>query len=185
MRSLLKWVLCVLVLWFLIHEAFIIHDGLADDVVQSEYAVVFGTTVNADGTLSPRLKARLDKGLELYRTAMVQKIVVSGGLGKEGHYEGTKMAEYLVGKGVPLQAIWIDDMGNNTGLTAKNFVAKYPNSASVIVVTQYFHITRAKLAFRNVGVHNVTGSHAHHFELRDVYSTFREFFGFYKYWLVG
>jgi len=42
--------------WFFIHEAVIIVDGLPDEYAKSDYTVVFGNTVNADGSLSERLK---------------------------------------------------------------------------------------------------------------------------------
>ncbi|WP_421753735.1 hypothetical protein [Croceimicrobium sp.] len=83
----LKIILLLLVAWFLIHELFIISDGLLSQPAQSDYAVVFGNKVNPDGSLSERLEARMRKALELYNDSLVAKIFVSGGLGKEGHYE--------------------------------------------------------------------------------------------------
>ncbi len=169
----------------MVHEIVILLDGLKDDhVAIADVAVVFGTTVNEDGSLSERLKARLDKGLELYTDSIVKEIYVSGGLGKEGFYEGSKMAEYLISKGVPQRAIKVDDKGNNTHRTAQNFVRDYSEFRSVILVTQYFHISRSKLAFRQVGLKSVFGAHCTHFEWRDIYSSFREFFGYYKYLLM-
>ncbi|MFK7908155.1 MAG: YdcF family protein [Chitinophagales bacterium] len=95
--------------WFSIHEISIIVDGLSDEAVQSDYAVIFGNKVNEDGTLSLRLKSRVDKGLELYRDSVVSKIFVSGGLGKEGFYEGAEMQKYLTAKGVPKEHIIVDN----------------------------------------------------------------------------
>ena len=56
---------------------------------------------------------------------------------------------------------------------------------SVIVVTQYFHVSRTKLAFRMCGVIDVHGAHANFFEARDAYSLVREFVGYYVYRLRG
>ncbi|PKP02974.1 MAG: YdcF family protein [Bacteroidetes bacterium HGW-Bacteroidetes-6] len=177
----LKHIIRLLLLWFLIHETIIIVDGLRDEKVNCEAAIIFGTTVNADGTLSTRLQARLDAGIELYNNKVVRKLFVSGGLGKEGFDEGTKMAEYLVSKGVSESDIIVDNNGNNTRETAENFVKQFPECESVIVVSQYFHISRAKLALRKVGVKNVYGVHAPIFEWRDLFSLGREFFAYYKY----
>ncbi|MBD0402533.1 YdcF family protein [Flammeovirga sp. EKP202] len=102
-------------------------------------------------------------------------------LGKEGHYEAQKMAEYLIQKGIPQQDIIIDDFGNTTWLTAVNFKKLVPNSKSVVVVSQFSHITRCKLAFKKAGIENVSAVSPNYFEWRDFYSLFREFFGFYKY----
>ena len=171
--------------WFVVHEATIIIDGLNDESADANIAVVFGSTVNTDGTLSERLKARLDKGVDLYKDAIVSELFVSGGLGKEGFYEGDKMAEYLVSQDVPEQAITIDNDGNTTRLTAENFVQHFPAAKSAILVSQYHHISRAKLAFRQTGIKNAQGVHCHYFEIRDVYSCFREFFAYYKYLFIN
>jgi vancomycin permeability regulator SanA len=113
---------------------------------------------------------------------LIDTIVVSGGLGKEGHYEGTKMAEYLVSNGVPKENIIIDNEGNTTAATAENVKRLNKNFPSVTVITQYHHISRAKLAFRKNGFQQVYGAHADFFEWRDLYSIVREFVGYYKYY---
>ena len=182
MKQTLKKIVLLFLAFFLIHEIVIIVDGLIDDdLPKDNVAVILGSKVNEDGSLSERLKARLDRGLQLYKDSAVYELYVSGGLGIEGHYEGTVMAEYLISKGVPKAKIKIDNEGINTRATAVNFKRDYPLETSAIVVTQYFHITRTKLAFWQVGVEQVAGVHCDHFELRDPYAAFREFFGFYKY----
>lgn len=169
--------------WFLLHLVLICIDGLTDEERPADVAVVLGTTVNEDGSLSERLEARLDRAVQLFEDSLVTRLFVSGGLGKEGHYEGDKMAEYLVQQGTPTEAIVIDNGGNTTGLTAQNLASTLPDVSSAIVVTQYFHISRSKLALSHLGIADVSGAHAHYFEIRDAYSLFREFFGYYKYLL--
>ncbi len=181
MKSKFRKIVIFLILVFLLHEVIIITDGLIDENSDAKVAVILGSKVNTDGSLSGRLKARLDKGLELYQDSVVSELYMSGGLGKEGFYEGTVMADYLISKGVPKNSIKIDNNGINTRNSALNFRRDYPAESKVIVVSQYFHITRTKLAFRQVGVKDVYGIHCEFFELRDPYSAFREFFGLYKY----
>lgn len=170
--------------WFLIHSLVIISDGLNDEMQPCTIAVVLGNKVNEDGTLSERLEARLNRSIILYRNGRVSQVVVSGGLGREGHYEGDKMAEYLIANDVPEEVISIDNAGNTTQLTASNFAKNYPEIKSVIVVTQYLHIARTKLAFRKVGLENVYGVHCDYFEGRDFISAWHEFLGYYKYLLL-
>ncbi|MCL5247653.1 YdcF family protein [Cellulophaga sp. 20_2_10] len=179
-----RFIITTIFLWFIIHQIIIITDGLISKPNKSEYAVILGNKINNDGTLSKRLKARVLKGLELYNDSLVKKIVVSGGLGKEGFYEAQKMAEFLVENGVKKQNIIIDDYGNNSWLTAMNFKKLKPNSKSVIIVTQFYHITRCKLAFRKLGIKNISAVSPNYFEIRDFYSLFREFFGYYKYLIL-
>jgi vancomycin permeability regulator SanA len=181
MRKKIRLISITLLSWFIIHSIVIVLDGLSDDEKSAEIAVIFGTTVNEDGTLSARLKARLDRGLELYQEKLVSTIVVSGGLGKEGHLEGDKMRNYLIKNNVKADNIWVDNEGNNSQLTINNTLRKYPKVKSIIVVSQYFHVSRCKLAFRKAGVENVYAVSPSYFEWRDFYSIFREFFGYYKY----
>lgn len=181
MKQLSKLIGVFILTFFLTHEIVILSDGLTDDNANFDVGVIFGNTVNRDGSLSPRLKARLDKGIELFNQQKVDRLFVSGGLGKEGHYEGTKMAEYLILNNIPDTTIIIDNSGNNTRATAENFKRTFPHVSSVVVVTQYHHVLRAKLAFRQIGINEVGSAHANYWEMRDFYSCFREFFAYYAY----
>ena len=181
MKKKLKYLISICLIWFVLHELVIIYDGLTDEAKKAEVIVILGNKVNKDGTLSNRLKARLDRGLELYSDSLAPLIFVSGGLGKEGHLEGSKMAEYLILNGVEENKVIIDNEGNTTQLTANNFIKRFPRVKTVIIVSQFYHISRTKLAFRNQGISIVYGAHCDYFELRDGYGLFREFFGYYKY----
>jgi vancomycin permeability regulator SanA len=181
MKKTIKYTFGILILWFSIHITLIVIDGLRDENIKSDIGVIFGNKVNPDGTLSERLEKRLLKGIELYNDSLVKLIIVSGGLGKEGHFEGTKMYEYLIKNGIPKDRIVIDNYGNTTEVTAHNVKKMNLKIHSLIVISQYYHISRAKLAFRNNGYDNVYGAHANYFEMRDTYSLVREFFGYYKY----
>jgi vancomycin permeability regulator SanA len=181
MKKILKYIIGFSFLWFVVHELVIIYDGLTDESNKADVIVILGNKVNEDGSLSNRLKARLDKGLELYSDSLAPLIFVSGGLGIEGHLEGSKMAEYLIVNGVKKEFIIIDNKGDNTQLTANNFKSQFSDVQDVLVISQYYHISRTKLAFRNRGIQNVYGAHCDYYELRDLYGLFREFFGYYKY----
>jgi vancomycin permeability regulator SanA len=178
-------ILLVFPLWFLAHTFYIVVDGLNDEIARADVAVVLGNTVERDGRPSERLKARLDKAVELYEKQLVAQIIVSGGFGAEGFEEADVMRDYLVGKNIPESNIILDKDGYNTYKTAVNTrqIMQANNMQSVIIVSQYFHITRTRLAFQNAGITTVYAAHADYFELRDVYSVFREFTGFYSYLL--
>jgi vancomycin permeability regulator SanA len=181
MKKAIKYTICVLMVWFLLHTALIVSDGLLDETGKSDVGIILGNKVNPDGTVSVRLAKRLDKGIELYQDSSINLIVVSGGLGKEGFYEGTSMSEYLQKNGIPKSKIIVDNAGITTPATAKNFRKMNLEINSITVISQYHHITRTKLAFKKEGYDNVKGAHAAYFEGRDFYSIFREFFGYYKY----
>lgn len=184
MKNLIKYlkiILAVIILWFLAHTVYITFDGLYDSGKNADIALILGSKVNEDGTLSQRLEKRLEKGIELYRKHRVKKIIVSGGLGKEGFYEGDKMKEFLVEKGIPYSLITVDNLGNNTRLSVINTL-KLEDSLqfkSVVVVSQYFHVTRTKKLFKDQGFPNVISVSPKYFEWRDVYSIVREFPAYY------
>lgn len=174
-----------LILWFFIHSTFIIVDGLMDELKNVDVAVVMGNKVELNGEPSLRLKSRLDKTYELYDKGYFQYVITTGGIGVEGFDEAKVMKDYLIKLGMPSERIIVDSEGYNTYRTAKNTKAIMENKGfdSVMIISQYFHISRSKLIFSKVGIAEVYSAHANYFELRDFYSIFREFFAFYKYWL--
>lgn len=178
---------CILLIaLFLIQASYLVLDGLHDDPGPADAMVILGSKVQHDGTLSARLKARLDRGYELYRDGLSHTIIVSGGTGKEGYSEARVMASYLKGRGIPARDILLDEEGKNTWQSALNFkrMAAAKGFRSVILVSQYFHLTRAKLAFRKAGIETVYTAHARmRPELREVYSVPREVVAFYAYLL--
>ncbi|MCU7613974.1 YdcF family protein [Chryseobacterium sp. GMJ5] len=100
-------------IWFIIHSLYIIIDGMHDNGRKADIAVILGSKVNEDGTLSRRLEKRLEAGIDLYTKRRVKMILVSGGLGKEGFYEGDTMKEFLIRKQIPDSVIVVDNYGSN------------------------------------------------------------------------
>jgi vancomycin permeability regulator SanA len=161
-------------------------DGLTDEIAPSDVALILGNKVNPDGSLSGRLQGRLNRGIALYESHLVRKVMVSGGLGKEGHLEGDVMAQYLHSHGIPASSILIDNQGTTTWATAENYKKMHDAHGfeSVIVVSQFFHLSRSRLALEKQGVRNIGTAHAQYFELRDSYATIREVPAYLKYCLM-
>lgn len=180
--EIIKSILLLIVVWFLVHSIYITIDGLNDKNKNADVAIVLGNKVNEDGTLSERLKARLDKSIELYNQKRVKAIIVSGGLGKEGFWEGKKMQEYLISSKIPSEKILVDNYGNDTEKTVENSIRIMDSLhyKSAISVSQYFHQTITKKLFKNKGFDNIESVSPNYFELRDFYSIFREFVAYYK-----
>jgi vancomycin permeability regulator SanA len=184
-RKILLIAFAVLVAVFVLSASFIVADGLTDNPHRADVAIVLGNTVNPDGQPSPRLKSRLNKAVELYSQGLVPNLIVSGGVGREGFDEAEVMKRYLINQGVPPNRVVVDSFGSSTCQTAKNSsrLMKEEGWESAIVVTQYFHVSRTKLALRRNGVSSVSSAHAQFFELRDLYSVTREVVGFFAYLL--
>ena len=174
-----------LILSALLATGALVWDGLRDELGHADVALVLGNTVHPDGTPSRRLSARIERTLELYREGYFPLILVSGGLGKEGHDEAVVMREYLVQRGVPAEAILVDSEGLNTFASARKTqqLMSERGLSKALVITQYFHVPRSKLALKKFGIPTVYSAHARYFEGRDLYSIPREIAGMLKYTL--
>src|SRR5215207_9035909 len=170
---------------FTLAATLIVADGLTDEIHAADVAIVPGNTVEKDGRPSARLSARLDQTVALYREGLFPEVIVSGGVGSEGFDEAEVMKRYLVEKGVPEGTIHVDEGGATTHLTARNASRMMRENGwrSAMVVTQYFHVPRMRLALERSGVTPVFSAHARYFELRDVYSIAREVVGYGAYLL--
>lgn len=147
---------------------------------------MLGNEVYKDGSLSPWLKGRVDAALALYRNKQVKRIFVSGGVGDSKFPEGDAMRNYLVQQGVPPEDIFTDNEGDNSYLTAKNFIAlnEKEHFRSAVVVSSYFHVLRSKYIVQKLGFENVSGDHSRAYFGKDILGLMREFPAFYKYVLV-
>jgi uncharacterized SAM-binding protein YcdF (DUF218 family) len=147
-------------------------------------ALVLGNKIELDGSPALRLRARLDRALELYRAGRFPLVIASGGLGKEGFDEAVVMKAYLVSGGIPADRVLVDSQGVNTFASAR-FAARFAAErrlTSVMVITQYFHVPRSKLALRRFGASVVYSAHPSFFESRDLFSVAREAVGYVSYW---
>jgi vancomycin permeability regulator SanA len=171
--------LAIFFLLLLVGSLAITLDGQYDNLHVADLAVVLGSKVRADGQPSEMLKARLNHTAELYREGYFKFVLVSGGRGKEGYDEPVVMRHYLEGKAVPHESIFEDDQGYTTWRTAQNTAAflKTHHLKSVLIISQYFHLPRCRLAFAKFGIERVYWSHAPFWSLRDFYSVPREVLG--------
>jgi vancomycin permeability regulator SanA len=168
---------------FALGVTLLVWDGLHDDIGSADLGVVLGNTVSPDGAPSPRLAARLDRALELHREGVFHLVLVSGATGKEGRDEAQVMRDYLLQHGVPEADVVVDSNGGTTFATAANArrLMQERGLHSALVISQYFHVPRARLALCRFGVEKVYSAHARYFELRDLYSAPRELIGFLDY----
>ncbi len=178
----LKKAVTILVIFYFLTMIVIIIKGFSAEFDRADYAVVMGSKVDESGEPSDRLKARLDKAFEIYHKHAVGKIIVSGGIGSEGFNEAVVMGNYLRRKGVVYGDVLIDSLGYNTFATATNARKRLSSNKTVIIVSQYFHLARAKLAFEKAGFEKVGAAYPVYFELRDIYSLLREVPAYFWYY---
>lgn len=159
-------------------------DGLVDERAPCDVAVVLGAKVRVDGTPSVQLTDRLTGGLHAWQRGEARFVMVSGGLGREGHDEARVMAAWLAARSVPRERIIVDSDGWTTWHTAVNTrrVLDERGWSSALVVSSYYHVPRARLAFERAGVPRVATARApFRLALRDVLSLPREVVGWVWY----
>ncbi len=170
--------------WIALHSALIVWLGTHTQPQRSDVAVILGTRVLPSGVPSFWLRERLERGVELYQTGVVRNIIVSGGLGREGYEEADVMREYLMARGVPAERIIADRSGYDTFATARRAkeIMRARAFESVVIVSHYYHIPRAELAFKRFGISNISASGVvTNPRWRDGGNLLREFAAFYFY----
>ncbi len=173
-------------IWFASHYLIMMYPYLRDNFGKADLIVVFGNKVEKTGVVSERLKRRLDKAIKLYASGISKKIVVSGATGIEGFNEPVVMKKYLIDHGIAGQDITIDEKGFNTFATVKNvksmLAAENMPDPEIVIVTDYYHMARAKLAFNRAGFKKIGCARAEIApETTDIKSVAREFAGYYYY----
>ena len=168
---------------FVLAAAMLVACGWNDRPAPSDVGLVLGNAVAADGRPAARLRARLDTAVRLRREGCFDPVIVSGGIDPAGHDEALVMRDYLVEQGVPPAAILMDNTGVDTYASARRTaeILREHGWSRVCVVSQYFHVPRARLALARFGVEHVASGSARYIEWRDLYSIPREVIGYVWY----
>ncbi len=107
------------------------------------------------GKPSPVLKARLDHALELYQQGLAPRIMTTGGAGGDPIFtEGGVGRTYLMGHGVPSEAIVVENEGESTleSTARAGEIMERMGLHSAIVVSDGYHIFRVKKMLQSRGL---------------------------------
>ena len=113
-------------------------------------AMILGAAVWQTGP-SPTLMRRTMHGAELFHKNQVSHLVVCGGVGKHPPSEAQVMADILIGVGVPMNAITLEDRSKTTGeniANGKTLIGDVP----VVIVTDWYHTPRALMIAKRAGL---------------------------------
>ncbi|QJC52003.1 YdcF family protein [Paenibacillus albicereus] len=115
-------------------------------VPQRQAGIVLGASLWNDRP-SPGLKERLDLAVRLHEAGRVDKLIVSGGLDRNGSKltEAQGMRLYLVEQGVPREDILLENRATSTyeNLVFSREVGEKNGISSYLIVTHEFHAPRA------------------------------------------
>jgi vancomycin permeability regulator SanA len=117
-------------------------------------ALIFGAGILNNETPSVILKNRLDIGLNLYNEKKIKAIIVSGDNSNSNYNEPAVMRDYLVSKNVPTNLIFEDFGGVRTADSCYR-TKNYFNVKEVYLITQEFHIPRARYLCDSLGLESI------------------------------
>ena len=127
------------------------HIHTVETAPRAAVTVVLGAGLNADGTPSAFLAARLDVAKALVDSGRTQVLLVSGDNRFVGYDEPTAMRDYLVARGVPTGRIVRDFAGRDTYDTCTRAKRIFGVNRALLV-SQGYHLPRAVTTCRAVGI---------------------------------
>lgn len=128
--------------------------GRADAEGPADAIVVMGAA-QYDGRPSPQLEARLDHVLVKWSDGVAPLVVTTGGnLPGDRFTEAEASATYLIERGVPQDAIVLENAGSNTfeSLEAVAALLAERGLGEVVIVTDPYHALRSRLIAEEVGL---------------------------------
>ncbi|SDN37228.1 Uncharacterized SAM-binding protein YcdF, DUF218 family [Paenibacillus sp. yr247] len=119
----------------------------------SDCLIILGAAV-WDGKPSPAMRERLDIAVEAYRKGLAPAIIVTGGVGGNEPSEAETMKHFLTLKGIPADAILLEDKSHSTMENLRNsqVLMKEKGFHTAVIVTHGFHAYRASLMARSLGI---------------------------------
>jgi uncharacterized SAM-binding protein YcdF (DUF218 family) len=196
-RRILKWVtlLVIVVLasiglyWIYLYQQVRFLAG-RDQSHVAEAIVVLGAA-QYNGRPSKVLKARLDHALDLYKKSYSKTIITTGSYGPDPNYSEAHVAtEYLAEHGVDEADIITEQASVTThdSIRAASLLVKSKSWKTVLVVSDGFHLFRAKEMFEDEGIKAYTspapGSPIEASASQRLWYSLREVFLFSAYRLV-
>jgi uncharacterized SAM-binding protein YcdF (DUF218 family) len=125
-----------------------------DEARQVDAIVVMGAA-QYNGRASSVLSARLDHALTLYEQGYAPFIIVTGGkLEGDVYTEAGVSEQYLLDRGVPQEAILMEDAGGDTweSMEAVGDIASGREIDTVLLVSDGFHLYRSERMAEAVGL---------------------------------
>jgi vancomycin permeability regulator SanA len=168
---------------FVMTAAVMVYDGQRNSAGHADLAIVPGHGEMETGEAWSNVQPRLDLAIQLYQDNKISMILVSGAEKTADYYEAGSMVQYLEGKGIPSKAIMGDEGSGDTREMVGRWLAriKEGNFTSVMIVTNYYQITRLKLAFWKQGGGSIGQAYVGTPQAADAYDLLREDVEFYRY----
>ena len=136
----------------------VLWHAARDRAVPADAIVVLGAA-HYLGRPSPVLRARLDQAAALHTRGVAPLVVLTGGTAPgDTTSEAAAGFAYLRRRGIPAEALLIEQEGRTTSesLEAVRALLAAREVSRVVLVSDPFHLLRARLVSQRLGLHPVT-----------------------------
>lgn len=140
-----------------VSAAQVVAAATSDDATASDAIVVLGAA-HYRGRPSPVLRARLDHAVALYRRGIAPVVVLTGGTARgDTASEAAVGRRYVMAAAVPDTALLLEETGRTTAesLAAVAELLRSRERARVVLVSDPFHVLRARRVARRLGLEAV------------------------------
>jgi len=122
-----------------------------------DFVIIHGAGLLKNGEVSPLLKARLEKGIEVFRKSGPDtRLIVSGGQGSDEKVtEAAAMKKYLLSREISEDKILMEDRSATTWENlkfSKELMDKEKQEYRALFVTNNYHVFRAGIYARALGI---------------------------------
>jgi uncharacterized SAM-binding protein YcdF (DUF218 family) len=141
--------------WYSVALFQVWRTARTDEAGRAQAIIVLGAA-QYDGRPSPVLATRLEHTLQLWQEGLAPYIVVTGGRQPGDRFtEASASADWLLERGVPDDAILREVQGATTweSLAASARFLKERGLTDVLIVSDPYHLLRAKETAEEVGLH--------------------------------
>ncbi len=133
--------------------AILLIANWAPELKKADAIIVLGAAIN-----TPALKNRTEQGLKVYEQGLANTIVFSGGkISDSDISEAEFMKKIAEKKGIEANII-LEDQSHSTYENIFNSKKLLPESDSVIIISDNFHLARAVLVAKRAGFQDVQWS---------------------------
>ena len=121
------------------------------DAIDVDCVLILGAGLKPDGTPNKMLQERLDKGIELYKSGIAKKLLLSGDNGQVEYDEVNAMKTYVIDAGIPPEVIFLDHAGFSTYESVYRARDIFQVN-KLIIITQKYHLFRALYIAKGLGL---------------------------------
>ena len=144
----------LLILGAIITAVSIAQYGKLDEKADCDAAIVLGAATS-DGEVSPVYRERIHHGIWLYKNGYVDCLIMTGGVGNGNKTSDAYVAkQYAISKGIPEEAIFIEEKSTITEENLKNAKAIMAENSldTAIIVSDPLHMKRAMTMAKDYGI---------------------------------